>query len=152
MTPQGKLVFELAVMSQAKYLRDMALFISPESIQSIDGAWEEQKKTLASHFRIWDEPNKPETLASESPVAGSVEIYYPTDEHGNSPELQKWFADMNAVRAKEMERCAKIAETAFDHMSPLAIYETYNADGKHVVRLNPDASARAIARKIRGVE
>jgi hypothetical protein len=54
----------------------------------------------------------------------------------------------NAVLA-ERERCAKIAEHAFDHLSPLAIYESYNADGKRVTRLNPEASSRAIAAKIR---
>lgn len=60
-----------------------------------------------------------------------------------------WREDGDKRVAAERERCAKIADTAFDHMSPVAIYESYNADGKRVTRLNVDASARALAAEIR---
>lgn len=59
---------------------------------------------------------------------------------------------MNRCIRNERERCAGIAEHAFDHNNPLAIYEVYNADGKKVTRLNTEASARAVANKIRSGE
>ncbi len=50
---------------------------------------------------------------------------------------------VSAAIAHERERCARVAETAFDHMSPLAIYESYRGGDRPVTRLNVQASARA---------
>lgn len=53
---------------------------------------------------------------------------------------------------EERERCANIVDHAFDHMSPLAIYESYRGGDRPVTRLNTERSAAAIAAKIRGGE
>lgn len=67
-------------------------------------------------------------------------------------EFDVTMAAVNAAVLAEKERCAMIVDTAFDHLSPLAFWERYNADGKMVTRLNPQKSARAIADKIRSTK
>lgn len=95
---------------------------------------------------------------SVSPHAKVVENFIRLcQDNGHVLEFYSAVADATndlimAAISDERERCAKIAERAFDHMSPLAKYESYNADGKRVIRLNPEASARAIAEKIRSGE
>jgi hypothetical protein len=64
MTAQEKLVIELVVMSQTKYMRQLAVLAlvnEPGKIAAIDAIWEQQKQTLAGQFRIWDERRTDET-------------------------------------------------------------------------------------------
>lgn len=56
MDKQDRLVIELIVMSQVKYLRDIALATTNDAIirHDINAVWEEQKKHLAATFKMWD--------------------------------------------------------------------------------------------------
>lgn len=55
-----KLVFELATMTQAKFICDLLLLarsVPPSALfDAVYATWDAQKKTLAGHFALWDEP------------------------------------------------------------------------------------------------
>lgn len=54
MTHAERLTIELVVMSQVKYMRDLAVIVSRTEVHAIDALWEEEKKTLGRYFQTWD--------------------------------------------------------------------------------------------------